>query len=106
DDADLTIAARFFGGTVFARHDARTTGVGWAIVRDALLAISGLDPAALGEAYVAHGDLGDLTGALFAERPASGLGLAAAQAFFAGLAAAKGPKERRRLVHEILSRSG
>jgi DNA ligase-1 len=57
-EADLAIAARFFSGVVFPRHDARTTGVGWAIVRDALLAISGLDSAALGEAYVAHGDLG------------------------------------------------
>jgi DNA ligase-1 len=106
DDPDLAIAARFFGGTVFARHDARTTGVGWAIVRDALLAISGLDPAALGEAYVAHGDLGDLTGTLFADRPSSGLTLSAAQAFFAGLAEATGPKDRRRLVHEILARAG
>ncbi len=106
EDPDLATAARFVGGTVFARHDARTTGVGWAIVRDALLAISGLDAATLGEAYVAHGDLGDLTGALFADRPASGLTLADAQAFFVALAEATGPKERRRLVHEILARAG
>jgi len=106
DDADLPIAARFFAGQVFPSHDARTTGVGWAIVRDALLAISGLDPAALSEAYVAHGDLGDLTGTLFADRPPSGLTLDEAQAFFAGLAAAAGPKNRRTLVHEVLARAG
>ena len=106
DDADLAVAARFFGGTVFARHDARTTGVGWAIVRDALLAVSGLTAAALGEAYAAHGDLGDLTGALLADRPPCGLTLADAEAFFAALAAANGPKDRRRLVHEILTRAG
>ncbi|MEO6028582.1 MAG: ATP-dependent DNA ligase [Candidatus Binatia bacterium] len=106
DDADLPIAARFFAGDVFPRHDARTTGVGWAIVRDVLLAISGLDPAALSEAYVAHGDLGDLTGTLFADRPPSGLTLAEAQVFFAGLAAAAGPKGRRTLVHEVLARAG
>src|SRR5215467_10258715 len=88
DAADLAIACRFFAGIVFPRHDARTTGVGWAIVRDALLDVTGLEPAALGEAYVVHGDLGDLTGTLFAERPTSGLTLAEAQAFFAGLAEA------------------
>ena len=106
DASDLAIAARFLSGVVFPRHDARTTGVGWAIVRDALLAISGLDPAALGEAYVAHGDLGDLTGTLLVDRPASGLSLAEAQAFFAALAAANGPKARRTLVHELLARAG
>jgi DNA ligase-1 len=105
-DDDLAIAARFFAGSVFPRHDARTTGVGWAIVRDALLTISGLDAGALGEAYVAHGDLGDLTGTLFADRPASGLTLVDAQAFFAGLAAAAGPRQRRALVHEVLARAG
>jgi DNA ligase-1 len=108
-DADLTLAARFFGGTVFARHDARTTGVGWAIVRDALLEISGLDATALGEAYVTHGDLGDLTGTLFADRATaapSGLTLQQADAFFAGLAGAAGPKQRRALVLATLQRSG
>ncbi len=105
-DAELAIAARFFAGSVFARHDARTTGVGWAIIRDALLAISGLDAAALGEAYVAHGDLGDLTGALLTDRAPSGLTLAETDAFFADLSAAPGPMNRRRLVHEVLARAG
>lgn len=106
DDVDLAIAARFFAGDVFARHDARTTGVGWAIVRDALIEITGLDAAALGEQYVTHGDLGDLTGALLAARPMSGLALREADAFFTGLAAAGGPKQRRALVLETLGRSG
>lgn len=106
DDPDLAVAARFFGGTVFARHDARTTGVGWAIVRDALLAVSGLSPAALGEAYVAHGDLGDLTGTLLADRPSSGLALGEADAFFSALADATGPKDRKRLVQDLLARAG
>lgn len=105
-DGDLAIAARFFAGSVFPRHDARTTGVGWAIIRDALLAISGLDAAALGEAYVTHGDLGDLTGALLGTRLAGGLTLRDAEAFFAGLAAAGGPKQRRALVLATLRQAG
>ena len=36
-DADVVaVAARFFGGTVFARHDARTTRVGPALFAAAL----------------------------------------------------------------------
>ena len=98
--------SRFFAGIVFPRHDARTTGVGWAIVRDALLDVTGLEPAALGEAYVAHGDLGDLTGTLLADRPPSGLTLTEADAFFAALASAARPKDRRALVRDLLARAG
>ncbi len=106
DDPDLAVACRFFAGIVFPRHDARTTGVGWAIVRDALLDVTGVAPAELSEAYVAHGDLGDLTGELLRDRPSSGLGLAEAEAFFAALAAAAKPKDRRTLVRDLLARTG
>ena len=106
DAADLAVACRFFAGIVFPRHDARTTGVGWVIVRDALLDVTGATPAALSEAYVAHGDLGDLTGDLLRDRPASGLTLAEAEAFFAALAAASKPKDRRTLVRDLLARVG
>ncbi len=105
-EPDLAAAARFFAGIVFPRHDARTTGVGWAIVRDALLATTGLTGEALGEAYAAHGDLGDLTGALLADRPTSGLTLAEAEAFFAALAAAPGPKQRGILLRDVLAVAG
>src|SRR5215211_4630742 len=68
DDASLSIAARFFSGLVFPRHDMRTTNVGGSIVFDTLGALSGLDEETLYERSVDAGDLGDLARELFADR--------------------------------------
>ncbi len=105
DDA-LAIAARFFSGVVFPRHDAGTTQVGGAIVFDALAAVSGRDPAELGERYVAHGDLGDLTGEVLAGRPPSGVALLDLEAFCRALAGASGTNTRRAAVREMMGRLG
>src|SRR5215211_8912440 len=59
DDASLAIAARFFSGLVFPRHDMRTTKVGGALVFDTLQALSGLGEDALHDRLVAAGDLGE-----------------------------------------------
>lgn len=106
DDAALAIAARFFSGVVFPRHDAGTTQVGGRIVVDALVAVTGRDDAELGERYVAHGDLGDLAGEVLAGRPPSGVGLVAVEAFCRALATASGSNARRTAVREILARLG
>jgi DNA ligase-1 len=106
DSESLAIAARFFSGIVFARHDARTTQVGGSIVWEALGAITGHAADQLGARYLAHGDLGDLTGELLADRPASGTTLAAVAARFAQLAAAKGTNARRALIREWLGTLG
>jgi DNA ligase-1 len=45
DAASLAVAARFFGGTVFPHHDARTTQVGPSLLTGALVAVAGADPA-------------------------------------------------------------
>ena len=50
DDA-LAIAARFFSGIVFPRHDARTTQVGGSILWTALASLTGLPDETLAEAY-------------------------------------------------------
>src|SRR5579862_7619754 len=55
DSSSLAIAARFFSGIVFARHDARTTQVGGSIVWEALGAITGHATDHLGARYLAHG---------------------------------------------------
>jgi DNA ligase-1 len=41
-DDGLAIAARFFSGIVFPRHDARTTQVGGSILWTALASLTGL----------------------------------------------------------------
>lgn len=104
DDAALAVAARFFSGVVFARHDAGTTQVGGSIVFDALAAVSERDATDLGERYVVHGDLGDLTGEVLAGRAPSGVGLAEVERFYRLLAAASGTNDRRAAVRTMLAR--
>ena len=106
DDASLAIAARFFSGIVFPRHDARTTQVGGAIVFGALAAVSGRDEAELGERYVAHGDLGDLAGEVLASWPASRTTLVAVERFCRTLADAGGTNARRAAMREMLGALG
>ncbi len=106
DDASLAIAARFFSGVVFPRHDAGTTQVGGAIVFGALAAVSGRDEAELGERYVAHGDLGDLAGEVLAGRAASGTTLVAVERFCRMLASTGGTNARRAAMREMLAALG
>jgi DNA ligase-1 len=106
DGTSLAIAARFFSGIVFARHDARTTQVGGSIVWEALGSITGHAADQLGARYLAHGDLGDLAGELLADRPPSGTTLAAVDERFSQLAAAKGTNARRALIREWLATLG
>jgi len=106
DEDSLGIAARFFSGVPFARHDARTTQVGPSLIFDALTTVTGAAGAALGERYVAHGDAGDLAGELFAGRPPGGLSLRDTEELFARLATVSGTHARRALVRELYARLG
>jgi DNA ligase-1 len=106
DDEALPIAARWFAGTVFPRHDMRTVQIGGAIVRDALLAITGLDPATLRERFLRFGESGDLTGELLRDRPPTGITIVALQRWLSRVAATRGATARRALVRERLARLG
>jgi DNA ligase-1 len=106
DDASLALAARFFSGVPFPRHDMRTTQVGGRIVSDALAAVTGRDPGELHERVIALGDLGDLAREALAGRAPSGATLADVEAGFARLAAAQGTNARRALVREWLGALG
>jgi len=106
DDAALAVAARFFSGAVFPRHDAGTTQVGGSIVFAALAAVSGRDEGELAERYVAHGDTGDLAGELLAARPPSGTTLGEVERFCRTLAEADGTNARRVAMREMHGRLG
>src|SRR5438270_14066553 len=58
DDDALPVAAHFFSGIVFPRHDQRTTQVGGSILWSALAELTGAGEATLAEAYTRHGDPG------------------------------------------------
>jgi len=105
DDA-LAIAARFFSGLVFPRHDARTTQVGGSILWNALASLTGLSDETLAAAYGRHGDVGDMVGDVRAAQPPSGHTLAWIEGRFAELARATGSMARREIVGDVLAALG
>ena len=105
DDA-LAIAARFFSGLVFPRHDARTTQVGGSILWTALASLTGLSDEALAEAYGRHGDAGDMVGDVVAAQPPSGHTLGWIEGRFDELARAAGSTARREIVRDVLATLG
>jgi DNA ligase-1 len=58
DDASLPVACVFLTGRPFAQADARTTGLGWAAVRNAITAVAAVDGDAIGQAYDRYSDIG------------------------------------------------
>jgi DNA ligase-1 len=105
-DAGLLVAARFFSGVVFPRHDARTTQVGGSILWSALGALTGLPDGALSDAYGRHGDVGDMVGDVLSAQPPSERSLKWVEARFADLAEASGTAERRGIVRATFASLG
>ena len=106
DDASLPIAARFFSGIVFPRHDQRTTKVGGSILWSALAELTGASEEALAEAYTRHGDSGDMVGDVLTGRPSGGQTLEWVAGRFASLAAERGIGIRRAIVRDTLGALG
>ena len=59
DEQDLRRAVRFAAGRAFAATDERVLNVGGAIVGEVVRSLLKLDPAALHELYIRHGELGN-----------------------------------------------
>src|SRR5690349_19162682 len=105
-DDSLPIAARFFSGIVFPRHDARTTQVGGSILWTALAAHTGLPDESLGEAYSRYGDAGDMVGEVLASQQPTACTLGWVEGCFAALAQAAGATARREIVRDVLATLG
>jgi len=106
-DADLVLATRFLAGRPFALADERVLSVGWAVVRDAICAISGSTPDALGELSTRMGEAGAAAEIALDGHtaPAPTLALADVAALYAALAEARGPSQKRPLLIEYLRRA-
>jgi DNA ligase-1 len=106
DDVSLSIAAHFFSGIVFPRHDQRTTKVGGSILWSALGELTGASDEVLADAYTRHGDAGDMVGDVLAGRPSGQQSLEWMAAQFASLAAVRGTGLRRTIVRDTLAALG
>ena len=106
-DEDLTLAARYFAGHVFALYDARTTNVGGGMLRDAMSEVTGLEVENLRPRYVRLGDSGDVAYEVFAETADESRGptltLADTQALIERLSETRGTKNKKALLVETLS---
>jgi DNA ligase-1 len=106
DDESLQIAAHFFSGIVFPRHDQRTTQVGGSILWSALADLTGADDETLSQVYTRHGDVGEMVGDVLAAQLSRHQSLRWMAEQFAALAAVRGTGARRLLVRDTLAALG
>ena len=59
ESSSLGLATVWFTGNAFPPSHNKTLQLGWAVIRDALCAVSGLDQGAFGQVYLKHSDLGE-----------------------------------------------
>ena len=105
DSDALGPAAISFTGRPFASSDGRTLNMGWAILKAALLAVSGMSEADYRSTYQRYSDSGDTAEALLeGHTEPQPWRMADLPRYFASLAAARGPVEKRDLLQYRLAR--
>src|ERR1700737_1826679 len=62
DDETLPLSAVYFTARPFADRDQRKLNLGYAVIRQAVCEIAGVDESVLGESYMRHSDVGDVSG--------------------------------------------
>jgi DNA ligase 1 len=104
-DDDLVRAARFLAGAPFPLHDARVLNVGGAVIREVVLGLSGGELDEWRRLNVQLGEPGEAAGVLLQGHAASAptLTLAAVDAAFVAIEAARGPSKKAPLLRELLS---
>jgi DNA ligase-1 len=105
EPVDAGRAATFLNGRAFPQSDGRTLQLGWAVLKRALLGITGVTEAELRAGYQRYADSGDTAESLVQGKtqpePAT---LAQIAEFFAGLAAARGPAAKLELMQGRFAR--
>jgi DNA ligase 1 len=101
NDTDAALAALYFTGRPFPQSDPRTLNLGWAVIKRALLEITGLNEGDYRRAYVGFGDSGDTAESILAghthPEPAP---LRLIASFLDQLAATRGPAAKLDLLRE------
>jgi len=104
DPVSLPIAAVYLGGRAFPQSDRRALQTGWAVMKRALLAVSGIGETRLREISRAHADAGKIAyEALLQRTKPEPWSMAESQEFFSLLAAARGPLQKTELLRVRLA---
>jgi DNA ligase-1 len=107
---DAALAALFFTARAFPQSDGRVLGMGWSVIKQALLSVSGLTEADYRAAYQRFADAGDATEALLAASPvrtSDSSGSATLEdlaGFFTATAAARGPARKLELFQQFMAK--
>lgn len=104
NDSDLAIVARYLTGQPFAQADARVLNVGYALVRDVIGALTGMDPATFGHLATAHGEAGAAAEVALEGHTASlpTLTIQTTLETYTALAAARGPSQKRPILLALI----
>src|SRR5262249_9514188 len=102
DDASLERAAVFFSGSPFARREQRVTGVGGAIIGDAVSAVTGRTPEDVWAAWSKYADPGDTVAEVVEDDASRDLTLSELGEFFDKLAATGGSTAKKEILAELL----
>jgi len=104
DTDSLALAVVFLTGRAFPQSDPRVLQTGWAVLRRALLAVTGLEEARFRAISRSYGDAGRTAQEILLDRtrpePCS---VVEAGEFFAALAAARGPVQKGELLQRRLT---
>jgi DNA ligase-1 len=98
-------AVTWFTGLPFPSSENKVLQTGWALLRDALCAVSGLTETEFHHVYLKHSDLGESACEILQQRRGNqlpGLCLAEVQALFAKVHGARGPSVKRPLLVRAL----
>src|SRR5438477_1510118 len=102
DDAAIERAVVFFSGAAFPRREQRVTGVGGAIIGDALAAASGRTHEEVWSARRNYAEPGDPSAEVFPDDPTRDTTLAELGEYFDRLAATPGSTKKKEILAELL----
>lgn len=106
DNESLAPVNSWFTGNPFPPSQNKVLRLGWAIIRDALCDVAGLDHSAFGQIYLKHSDLGETAFEILLQRttPAASLTIADVDELFEKIFAASGPIGKQGLLAHALRR--
>jgi DNA ligase-1 len=102
DDASLERAVVFFSGSPFPRREERVTGIGGAIISDAVSEVTGRSSDDVWASWSKYGDTGDTVAESFPIDASRTITLSEAGEAFERIAATSGSIEKKNLLRDLL----
>jgi DNA ligase 1 len=101
----LATVTTWFTGAAFSSNQNKVLQLGWALLRDALCAVGGIDEEAFHRVYLKHSDLGETAFEVLgrAARVSAGVSVEAVAQCFEKLHTARGPTGKFPLLRDLLA---